>query len=418
METDKTSSTSKPRRSERTLSGGQEEEVYSTPTGTKRKRNTTDNNMSSKNKKTNSECTNAQLMSTLDRLAEKMDSLPNKADLQSVETELTNKLYQSTIKFDKKIQDNCREIRMLGQRIDKQAQAMAKLEEEVETHKKKTTKTSTVAEEKRREAQDEKYFKARRSLKIWPITVKANEEPTVCVRRFFIMNMKVPADLAREAEIESVKKSTQNHQKSRITQEYIVTFADVETRDSIKSYANGLAGNQGQAGLRLELPDTLRGSYKVLDEHGLALKNLYGKDTKRSIKFDDRNKNLMMDVKLPGSLKWHNVTIEQARRAKKMSEEMEIAKLSKGKTIAGPSADRERAKVLMLVYSPEKEATVATGTNLIDIEESFHENTRGADRTAAADETEFEDAAEVSEEDSDESMNRLLHGRNARNPYQ
>ena len=165
------------------------------------------------------------------------------------------------------------------------------------------------------------------------------------------------------------------------------------------------------AGLRLKLPDLLRGSYKVLDEHGLALKELYGKDTKRNIKFDDRNRDLMMDLKLPGSLKWHNITIYQARKAKKMREEMELSRLSSGRTIVGPDADRERAKVLMLVYSPDKKATVATGANLIDIEHSFHENSRGANREEANEEAEFEKVGEeASVEDSDESMNRLLHG--------
>ena len=74
-------------------------------------------------------------MSTLDKLAQKMDQLPNRNDLKSVEAELTNKLYQSTVKFEKRIQDNTREIKGLSQRLDKQADAVVKLEEEVERQK-------------------------------------------------------------------------------------------------------------------------------------------------------------------------------------------------------------------------------------------------------------------------------------------
>ena len=58
------------RRSERKQSNPREEEIGGS-TGIKRKRNSTGPNMASKNKKANSECTNAQLMSTLDKLAEK-----------------------------------------------------------------------------------------------------------------------------------------------------------------------------------------------------------------------------------------------------------------------------------------------------------------------------------------------------------
>ena len=73
--------------------------------------------------------------------------------------------------------------------------------------------------------------------------------------------------------------------------------------------------------MRLELTDSLKGSYRILEEHGLAVRELYGKDTKRNIKFDDHNRDLMVDIKLPGSVKWHNVTIDQARSAKRMREE-------------------------------------------------------------------------------------------------
>ena len=78
----------------------------------------------------------------------------------------------------------------------------------------------------------------------------------------------------------------------------------------------------------------------------------------------------------------------------------------------------------MLVYSPDNNPTrsLATGANLIDIEDSF---TGGACGSDADMDRGPADADGVPEEDeansgtvSDESMNRLLHGRKARNPYQ
>ena len=49
----------------------------------------------------------------------------------------------------------------------------------------------TIAERKRKEAQFERHAKARGSIKVWPITVKQDEQPEQCVRRFFILEMKV-----------------------------------------------------------------------------------------------------------------------------------------------------------------------------------------------------------------------------------
>ena len=71
-------------------------------------------------------------MSTLDRLAEKMDQLANKGDLRNVEAELTRAIHQNAMKFDKKVQDNSREIRAIGMRLDKQAKAVSKLEREAD----------------------------------------------------------------------------------------------------------------------------------------------------------------------------------------------------------------------------------------------------------------------------------------------
>ena len=267
----------------------------------------------------------------------------------------------------------------------------------------------TTAQVERKNAAEERYLKARRSFRVWPILVGQTDNAEVCIRRFFILNMKVPAALAKDVEIESIKKAINNHPRSKIHDEYIVTFTEREGRDAVKAYANGLATCAGAAGLRLELPDSLKGSYRVLEEHGYAIKQLYGKETKRNVKFDDRTLDLMMDIKLPGSTTWHDITTEQARRAKKHKDEMEIGKLAQGKTIAGPALDRERAKVLMLTYSPHKAtgfSTLATGANLIDIEDGFSTNCGGdneADESAAAED-------DQSGCESDESMSHLLHG--------
>ena len=82
----------------------------------------------------------------------------------------------------------------------------------------------------------------------------------------------------------------------------------------------------GEAGLRLEIPEFLRTSHRVLEEHTIAIKNMYSKlgPVKRNVKFDDRNRDLMLDIKLPTGPTWHNVTISQALEAKRIREEVDI----------------------------------------------------------------------------------------------
>ena len=149
----------------------------------------------------------------------------------------------NSVKFDRKIQDNAREIKKVNQKLEKQIAAMAKLEEEVEAQKKKPIASGglTTAQIERKIAAEERYLKARRSFRVWPILVGQTDNAEVCIRRFFILNMKVPAALAKDVEIESIKKAINNHPKSKIHDEYIVTFTEREGRDAVKAYANGLA---------------------------------------------------------------------------------------------------------------------------------------------------------------------------------
>ena len=341
--------------------------------------------------------TNAQLMKTLDALADKMDLLPNRNDLKQLEDKLTCKMHEQNREIARKTQDNTRDIRALKASVEQQQISVQKITEQL-SKQPSNKENNSVAEYKRREARDDKYAKARRSFRIWPVERKDGEEIGNAVRRFFHEYMGVPTELAYQAEFEKIKPSLQGHPRSKIRAEYVITFVNTETRDTIKSYARGLADWIGKAGLRLELMDALRGSYRILEEHGRATRELYGEGTKRNVRFDDRNMDLMMDLKLPSSNTWHNITDDQARRTKEMRDQLELKTLKRGQR--GSAHNRERAKVLMIEYSPDVQSPRALmgGTNLINIESSFG-------------------AAEPSEEqpeedgDSDESMERLLHGR-------
>ena len=129
-----------------------------------------------------------------------------------------------------------------------------------------------------------------------------------------------------------------------------MTFAEREERDTIKSYARGLATAKGAAGLRLDIPDHLKGSHKILEEHAYAMIDMYGKEVRRNIKFDDRNENLMMDIKLPNSARWHNISMRQAIEARKVKEERDIISIKAAG--ADKPMDKERTKACLLYTSP------------------------------------------------------------------
>ena len=127
-------------------------------------------------------------------------------------------------------------------------------------------------------------------------------------------------------------------------------FAERESRDTIKSYARNLARAKGEAGLRLDVPEHLKGNHKVLEEHAYSLINLHGKEVKRNIRFDDRAENLMMDIKMPQSSRWHNLTARQAIEARKIKEEKDIQAIRLA--AANRPTDKERTKALSLEASP------------------------------------------------------------------
>ena len=186
--------------------------------------------------------------------------------------------------------------------------------------------------------------------------------------------------------IDTIREAVQQPSKSKIKNEYIVTFAERESRDTIKSYARNLARAKGEAGLRLDVPEHLKGTHKVLEEHAYSLINLHGKEVKRNIRFDERTENLMMDIKMPQSSRWHNLTARQAIEARKIKEEKDIQAIRLA--AANRPTDKERTKALSLDASPgaiSRSSTVgslgtggtATPLNLVDKGLSMFSTHRG-----------------------------------------
>ena len=91
-----------------------------------------------------------------------------------------------------------------------------------------------------------------------------------------------------------------NMPQASTDKEFVVEFPNIVDRDYIKSCGPRLATFGRAAGIRLELPDNLISTFKILEHEGyLVSRGRPG--SKRSIKYDDEAKSLIMDIKLPGS---------------------------------------------------------------------------------------------------------------------
>ena len=85
--------------------------------------------------------------------------------------------------------------------------------------------------------------------------------------------------------------------RPRYVNEVIVTFEDKQIRDSIKAQAYKLASHREEAGMRLHIPDHLQRVFRSLMNVSFDMKKKHP-SLKRSVKFDEEEQSLYMDVQL------------------------------------------------------------------------------------------------------------------------
>ena len=149
------------------------------------------------------------------------------------------------------------------------------------------------------------YLICKRSIRIWPISEVNDLDKSV--RDFMKRYLKMPPAIVDDLDFEQVKRVAQPR-RLKIHKEVLVRFRNTATRDVAQSYASNLADSAGTAGLRLEIPDFLRGLFRRFETHGAALRSKHG-TVKRAVRFDDENMSLSMDVKLDNT-QWHRITAQ------------------------------------------------------------------------------------------------------------
>ena len=117
---------------------------------------------------------------------------------------------------------------------------------------------------------------------------------------------------------------TASPSNSKIHDEVLVHFERVEDRDTVYSYARSLAKSAGKAGIRLEIPQHLRTAFRLLETHADAVRAAMGPDMKRSIRFNDVERSLVLSIKLSEHDPWITIDVKQATEARRLKHDNAI----------------------------------------------------------------------------------------------
>ena len=161
------------------------------------------------------------------------------------------------------------------------------------------------------EKKQEAYSRARRSLRLWPVSREGDlrERTVEFLINELLLDQQHAVDL--EFEVRRVGSGRNGDSSSRtVKDEVVVTFATSRARDDVRSFAKNLE-RRGR-GLRLEVPDHLWPSFRVLQKIAYELKQK-NSDMKRNVLFDDNNMDLKLDVCM-GS-EWRTIYPEGARQS-------------------------------------------------------------------------------------------------------
>ena len=164
---------------------------------------------------------------------------------------------------------------------------------------------------------EEAYLRARRSARIWPIEGSNEASMRLNLETFLVEALNMTKGEVDDLDIEEVTRTRLRH-NTKIHLEILVRFSSIEARDSVAMCGGQLAeyideNRRPLAGIRIDIPIFLTGTFKLLTNYGYKLRKLHGEGTKRYIKFDEANLSLYLDVKLPDCEEWFQITPTQAK---------------------------------------------------------------------------------------------------------
>lgn len=212
------------------------------------------------------------------------------------------------------------------------------------------TVTSTLTKE-----EDLLFLRARRSLRLWPIRGSSKDELWQSTGIFLGSNLGLEGKLDRTS-IEEVSRVSLPSGPG-VRDEVLVRFKDAVLRDTVMSSASKLAPfvdaeGRATAGMRLEVPPKLQQSFRVLFKYGQNLRARHGAGTRRHVKFCDTERNLFLNVKLPGDESWSRVSTEVALRGMRARQSITDDQLERRLDITGPLKENPRPRAASTAGPP------------------------------------------------------------------
>lgn len=213
---------------------------------------------------------------------------------------------------EKKMADmlEVQEARAIAREIDMEGRIKSALERKMEEAA-ITTRTAVAsasvpsvsgAQQDRREAA---FHRCRRSLKAWPI----QGDDLLDAFKVFLkvkLGLSDPA-IAALGPIEVTRRPGKVAEQKL---EVLATFESKEDRDAVKAAGPNLAG-QADVGLMIHVPGHLLDDLHALNNVGYNIKQK-NEGVRRSVKFDDENLSIFMDIKIQGN--WKRITPAEARQ--------------------------------------------------------------------------------------------------------
>ena len=154
---------------------------------------------------------------------------------------------------------------------------------------------------------EERYWEARRSLRIWPVT---GENLKLATLSFLHDKLKCTAGRVKPDDIEVTKLTS--HPESTAKEQVLVRFSTIRLRDEVKSLGRNLSGLDKSVGMQIEPPDHLRSHYQAFQKMAFQMKKKHP-NLRRNIKFLDIETCLVMDVLTSAESGWRTIMYEDAR---------------------------------------------------------------------------------------------------------
>ena len=195
-----------------------------------------------------------------------------------------------------------------------------------------------------RSTNDESYWRARRTLRLWPVE---GEDLDVAVVAFLEEKLRCPPGRTTGEDFEA--KRLYSPPDLVAQNQVLVTFATVGLRDEVKMMARNLRGQDRKTGVQIEPPDHLRGQYQVFQRLAFQLKRKNGA-LRRNIKFFDPDNCLTMDVKVSPEADWKCVSYEHAKiimkKTRTRTESLSIDELEAMAEVAPRDLKKRRRETL------------------------------------------------------------------------